>query len=398
LFLWKEAGSRGMKRPHPSIILNLSALAVIVGLIWIDGPAPQDTPANLNMQPAKEMPKRLLEEHRERQVAAVAISSVRLPSPPPIKQNKSIKAPEIAAPLVIPSASVAPSPLRPLEKPKSQTQPVRELQPLAPSKMTEKEPLRQMAVAILPSPKSAPSRPPLLTTMPAPQPMETVKESLPEIRRQPEQANIRKTASLKAEHRPALEDILLAEAVEPVKQVQPVKEVTLSASDIGEGMRLLHQAEEGEPFYFELFWPQEQHQSKRLYGVLNKCYGMESAYLDGQGNLYFPAHGRGNLPAGFSPLLHQVGAAAAEAEERRLQRLKSKYGLDDSASALRVHRRTTHAALLSGLTRLAGRPLSEYKSISGRYEVRDNQLAVSEIMLDRKPVSGRIILGPASCG
>ena len=125
---------------------------------------------------------------------------------------------------------------------------------------------------------------------------------------------------------------------------------------------------------------------------------MESAYLDGQGNLYFPAHGRGNLPAGFSPLLHQVGAAAAAEEERRLQRLKSKYGLDDSASVLRVHRRTTHAALLSGLTRLAGKPLSEYKSISGRYEVRDNQLAVSEIMLDRKPVSGRIILGPASCG
>ena len=131
MFLWKEAGSRGMKRPHPSTILNLSALAVIVGLIWIDGPAPQDTPANLNMQPPKEMPERLMEEHRERQVAAVAISSVRLPSPPPIKQNKSIKAPEIAAPLVPPPASAAPSPsvLQPHEKPKSQTQAVREFSP-----------------------------------------------------------------------------------------------------------------------------------------------------------------------------------------------------------------------------------------------------------------------------
>lgn len=389
-----------MKKPHPSIILNLSALAVLAGLIWIDGPAPQDTTPNINMQPEKVMPERLMEKHPERQAAAVAISSVRLPSPPPAKQNKSIKATEISTPLVPPSASAAPSPsvLQPLEKPKSQTQAVRELQPLTPSKMTEKEPLRKMAVAILPSPKSAPSRTPLLAAMPAPQPRETVKESLPEIRRQPEQASIQKTATPRVEHRPALGDILLAEAEEPVKQVQPVKEVTLSASDIGEGMRLLHQAEEGEPFYFELFWPQDQYQSKRLYGVLNKCYGMESAYLDGQGNLYFPAHGRGNLPAGFSPLLHQVGAAAVAEEERRLQRLKSKYGLDDNASALRIHRRTTHAALLSGLTRLAGKPLAEYKSISGRYEVRDNQLAVSEIMLDRKPVSGRIILGPASCG
>lgn len=388
-----------MKKPHPSIILNLSALAVIAGLIWIDWPAPKDTKPNINMQPPKVMPKRLMEKHPERQAAAVAISSIRLPSPPPVNQNKSKKALEIATPLVPPPTSVAPSPsvLQPLEKPKGQTQPARELQPLTPSKMTEKEPLRQMAVANLPSPKSAPSRTPLLTAMPAPQPIETVKKNLPKIRRQLEQASIRKTATPKAEHRPAQEDILLAEAVEPIKQVQPVKEVTLSASDIGEGMRILHQAEEGKPFYFELFWPQDQYQSKRLYGVLNKCFGMESAYLDGQGNLFFPAHGRGNLPAGFSPLLHQVGAAAAEEEERKLQRLKSKFGLDDSASALRVHRRTTHAALLSGLTQLAGKPLSEYKSISGRYEVRHNQLSVSEIMLDRMPVSGRIILGPSSC-
>lgn len=382
-----------MKEPYPSIILNLSALAVLAGLIWIDGPAPQYTTPNINMQPEKVMPERLMEKHPERQAAAVAISSVRLPSPPPVKQNKSIKAPEIAAPLVTPPASAAPflSVLQPLEKPKSQTQAVRELQPLTPSNMTENEPLRQMAVVILPPPKSALSRRPLLSAMPAPQPMETVMESLPEIVRQPEQASIRKAATPKADHSPVLEDILLADAEEPVK------EVTLSASDIGKGMRLLHQAEEGEPFYFELFWPQDQYQSKLLYGVLNKCYGMASAYLDGQGNLYFPAHGRGNLPAGFSPLLHQVGAAAAAEEERRLQRLKTKYGLDEGASALRVHRRATHAALLYGLTRLAGKPLSEHKSITGRYKLSDNQLAVSEIMLDRKPVSGRIILGPASC-
>src|SRR6056300_1601881 len=117
-----------MKKPHPSIILNLSALAVLAGLIWIDGPAPQDTTPNINMQPEKVMPERLMEKHPERQAAAVAISSVRLPSPPPAKQNKSIKAPEIATPLVPPSAAKAPSPsvLQSLEKPKSQTQAVRE--------------------------------------------------------------------------------------------------------------------------------------------------------------------------------------------------------------------------------------------------------------------------------
>ena len=388
-----------MKNLHPSIILNLSALALIAGLIWADRPTPQETQTNINMQPPKAMPERPIEKQLELK-AAVAVSSVQLPSPPLIRQKKSIDTQTTPAPLGAASASVtsAPSVLQTLERRKKQSKPVKEITPLIPSKMSEKVPVKQMASVILTSPKSASLRTQPITTMPAPQRMEKIKESLKEIQRQPDQTNLRKTEPLKNKNRQAFGDILMADAIQPAKEVQSVKEVTLSANDIGEGMRLLHQAEVGEPFYFELFWPQDRYQSKRLYGVLNKCYGMESAYLDGQGNLYFPAHRRGNLPSGFSPLLHQVGAAAAAEEERRLQRLKSKYGLDDSASALRVHRRTTHGALLSGLTRLAGKPLSEYKSISGRYEVRDNQLAVSEIMLDRKPVSGRIILGPANCG
>ena len=388
-----------MKNLHPSIILNLSALALIAGLIWADRPTPQETQTNINMQPPKAMPERPIEKQLELK-AAVAVSSVQLPSPPLIRQKKSIDTQTTPAPLGVASASVtsAPSVLQTLERRKKQSKPVKEITPLIPSKMSEKVPVKQMASVILTSPKSASLRTLPITTMPAPQRMEKIKESLQEIQRQPDQTNLRKTEPLKNKNRQAFGDILMADAIQPAKEVQSVKEVTLSANDIGEGMRLLHQAEVGEPFYFELFWPQDRYQSKRLYGVLNKCYGMESAYLDGQGNLYFPAHRRGNLPSGFSPLLHQVGAAAAAEEERRLQRLKSKYGLDDSASALRVHRRTTHGALLSGFTRLAGKPLSEYKSISGRYEVRDNQLAVSEIMLDRKPVSGRIILGPANCG
>ena len=388
-----------MKNLHPSIILNLSALALIAGLIWADRPAPQETQTNINRQPPKAMPERPIEKQLELK-AAVAVSSVQLPSPPLIRQKKSIDTQTTPAPLGTAPASVtsAPSVLQTLERRKKHSKPVKELTPLIPSKMAEKESVKQMARVILTSPKSASLRTLPITTMPAPQRMEKIKESLQEIQRQPDQTNLRKTEPLENKNRPTLGDILMSDARHPAKEVQRVKEVTLSANDIGEGMRLLHQAEVGEPFYFELFWPQDRYQSKRLYGVLNKCYGMESAYLDGQGNLYFPAHRRGNLPSGFSPLLHQVGAAAAAEEERRLQRLKSKYGLDDSASALRVHRRTTHGALLSGLTRLAGKPLSEYKSISGRYEVRDNQLAVSEIMLDRKPVSGRIILGPVSCG
>ena len=389
-----------MKKPHPSIILNFSALAVIAGLFWTDRPAPQDTQTNINMQPPKAMPERPLEKQPELKVAAVAISSVQLPSPPPIRQKKSTETQKTPAPLGASPTSATPTPyvLQPLERPKSQSKPVRKLHPLTPSKIVEKEPVKQMTRAILPSPKPASLRTLPITTMPARQRMEKIKESLPEIRRQPDRTNLQKIEPLDYKSRPALGNAPVADAIQPAKEVQPVKEVTLSAADIGEGMRLLHQTEVGKPFHFELFWPQDRYQSKRLYGVLNKCYGMESAYLDGQGNLYFPAHRRGNLPSGFSPLLHQVGAAAAAEEERRLQRLKSKYGLGDSASALRVHRRTTHGALLSGLTRLAGKPLSEYKSISGRYEVRDNQLAVSEIMLDKKPVSGRIILGPASCG
>jgi hypothetical protein len=65
--------------------------------------------------------------------------------------------------------------------------------------------------------------------------------------------------------------------------------------------------------------------------------------------------------------------------------------------ALRVHRRTTHAALLSGLEKLAKKPLSTLDSVSARYHLNKGELFVSDIEFNHVPILGRIILGRSSC-
>ena len=174
--------------------------------------------------------------------------------------------------------------------------------------------------------------------------------------------------------------------------------MTISAADISKGMAILRETEQGMPLNFEIFWPQNRGQSEKLYNLLSSCYGMQSALLDDQGNLYFPAKKKGRLPSGFSPLLHQVKQAAAFHEAQKLNALRERHSLKETAVSLRVHRRTTHAALLSGLERLSNKPLSEFHSISARYVISGGELAVSDIKFNNVSTSGSIVLGGSSCG
>ncbi len=176
------------------------------------------------------------------------------------------------------------------------------------------------------------------------------------------------------------------------------EKLTISAADISQGMAILRETEQGKPLNFEIFWPQERNQSEKLYNLLSSCYGMQSALLDDQGNLYFPAKKKGRLPSGFSPLLHQVKQAAAFGEAQKLNALRKRHSLKHNAVSLRVHRRTTHAALLSGLKRLSNKPLSEFNSISARYEISGRELVITDVKFNDVMTLGRIALGRSTCG
>ncbi len=196
-----------------------------------------------------------------------------------------------------------------------------------------------------------------------------------------------------------LEQPKLTTVSKPSFETRKLQErMTISTADISKGMAILRETEQGKPLNFEIFWPQDRGQSEKLYNLLSSCYGMQSALLDNQGNLYFPAKKKGRLPSGFSPLLHQVKQAAAFREAQRLNALRERHSLNETAVSLRVHRRTTHAALLSGLERLSRRPLSEFHSISARYEISGGELAVSDIKFNNVSTSGSIALGGSSCG
>ena len=225
------------------------------------------------------------------------------------------------------------------------------------------------------------------------QPIEIAQSSVPSS------SKLNLDAVLRAPKKVELEQPKLNTVSKPSFETGKLQErMTISAADISKGMAILRETEQGKPLNFEIFWPQDRGESEKLYNLLSSCYGMQSALLDDQGNLYFPAKKKGRLPSGFSPLLHQVKQAAAFREAQKLDALRERHSLNNTAVSLRVHRRTTHAALLSGLERLSSRPLSEFHSISARYEMSGGELAVSDIKFNNVSTSGSIALGGSSCG
>lgn len=349
-----------MKRTYLAVFMNISALLIFASLIMPDNSEP------LSMQIQKTTGQR--EKPSILSMAKpVAISSIKMP---PLPEQKVKHSEQQLSLLKL-------QPIKKAEIGQNKTEVEKHLKVSSFSKFKAKNTYKLGALHPVTDKQHHPS----LTPLPRPQPKQALdNKSENEVR-------IKKSLS-KTIEQPALT---------PIQAKKFEREVAISANDISRGMVILSDAEEGETLNFELFWPQDRYQSEILYSILSNCYGMQSALLDDVGNLYFPAQKRGNLPSGFSPLLHQVSQVAAPVEGQKLQALRKKHKLTETTMALRVHRRTTHAALLSGLEKLAKKPLSTLDSVSARYHLNKGELFVSDIEFNHVPMLGRIILGRSSC-
>ena len=351
-----------MKKGHGTLLLNVLALAIVTGLIIYEKPKSQNK--HTPLVEAKKAGTTALSGTNP-----VTMSTAKMPPMPRHLDNHNESQ----------SSSVKPV-LKQREEPdRNNTNLALKLEPLRPND-EKQEKLEKADVLSALKPKSTRQSLGSLSPMAAPV---IERSTVKKAGLQPVSPKAASTASLPT---------VSKQKREPENRLLP------SSTDISKGMAILREAEKGNALNFELYWPQGQRQAERLYGLLSACYGMQSALLDEQGNLYFPASKRGNLPSGFSPLLHQVGQAAAHAEAEKLNTLREKHSLNETVASLRVHRRATHHALLSGLEKLADRPLSEFGSISARYEISKGELTIPDIQLDKVPKPGRIVLGPSNCG
>ena len=181
--------------------------------------------------------------------------------------------------------------------------------------------------------------------------------------------------------------------------------VRSSAPEVRKGRKLLKLLEHGKGPTIEITWPRNEAERARLFGYLSACYGMQTALLDGNGQLYVEGGRRGrrweiNLDR-FSGFVRRPDGIIAPAERRAAEKVRRYHGLIPAAHVVRIFPRVVDAALLGGLKRLMGDAYAGARTIRGHYRITQGGLVVEAINYDNRNVLGAISFPPvggSSCG
>jgi len=286
-------------------------------------------------------------------------------------------------------------------------------------KLLAKRPLIEETI-VAPSP--APAAPSQSLTLPAPPPPPP---SGPKPVAKPQAHPPQQEPQVKPEQPPATPAEKTAEPVKPVPAEKPVKAVMqkvepktpaaviekaqpapkpaprettikVTHAQTATGRALLRVLEYGKGPQVEIAWPQRAQARDRLFDRLQRCFGMENAVMDGQGNLY-----RGEEPRGvrweinldrYSGFLRQAAGRLPSAEQRLRRKIIAHHGTGRGAALVRIFPRRVDASLLGGLRAVLGGNYQASSSIQARYDLQDGAVVVRDIRVNGRRVDGVIAL------
>ncbi len=182
----------------------------------------------------------------------------------------------------------------------------------------------------------------------------------------------------------------------PAPKREPVSRPGVHAA--AKGRVLLRVLEHGKGPAIEIAWPSRRGSRRDLTRLLQRCYGMELALMDGQGRLYADQGRRGqiwrpNLDL-YSGFVRHTSGVLPESERRAEAAIRARHGR--RGDLVHIFPRRVDALLLGGIRNLAGAKYSQASSIRARYEVRNRRVLVSRIDIDGQTTPGAIDLGAAA--
>ncbi len=182
----------------------------------------------------------------------------------------------------------------------------------------------------------------------------------------------------------------------PGSKPEPVSHPGVHAA--AKGRVLLRVLEHGKGPAIEIAWPSRRGSRRHLTRLLQRCYGMELALMDGQGRLYADQGRRGqiwrpNLDL-YSGFVRHTSGVLPESERRAEAAIRARHGR--RGDLVHIFPRRVDALLLGGIRNLAGASYGQASSIRARYEVRNRRVLVSGIDIDGQTTRGAIDLGAAA--
>lgn len=189
-------------------------------------------------------------------------------------------------------------------------------------------------------------------------------------------------------------DPSLATAVSAPPPEQP-SALRPSPADIRTGRALLQLLEAGKGPVITIDWPEGAITRDKLARKLERCYGMEIALLDQEGQLY-RANSSGqeefNLDR-WSGFLRVSSGKVSQFEQAREDDLRQQHGRHNSLQTVRLFPRQIDAALLAGLANHLGSEYQGAQEIRLAYELTDShQVIVRLIEADEQARKGLLVL------
>lgn len=178
----------------------------------------------------------------------------------------------------------------------------------------------------------------------------------------------------------------------------PEPEVIVEPTDvqIAEGRALLKVLEHGKGPLIEIAWPASSERRESLYRAFQNCYGMENALMSRDGDLFRFQDPRArrweiNLDR-YSGFIREAAGHLPRAEQSRLKDIERRHGRLYDATPVRVFPRALDARLLGALSQMVGAGYDKSQSIQARYHLEGNRVAITDVHVDGRKLSGRINL------
>ncbi len=256
------------------------------------------------------------------------------------------------------------------------------------------KPEARAAVVVLPSPPEPPSRVQAVRVEP---PEAVAGEASSDSKNEPQVSPENQPVAVRAKSPVQATGETETTTPEPEEQTSGAlptfpEEITVDRQAVQEGRVLLVMLAEGKGPNIEIAWPNDGKSREKLYRLLSSCYGMKSAILRGNGELFI-AEGKPGKPWEinrdyYSSLLREPRGRVAAVERRAVERIEAYHGV--RGTAVRVLPRVVDAGIVGALFGLSGSETRQDVAITAHYDFDERGLVVSGISVAGRPIRGTL--------
>ena len=181
------------------------------------------------------------------------------------------------------------------------------------------------------------------------------------------------------------------------RRIVPPSEIHIQQANLLRGQQALNKVIGEGGLDMEIFWPPTAQQSEYLYKVMTQCFGMQSAVIDDEGDLFFISGKDRGSHTGFSPLLRKIMQPAGRDEVKVIDEIVKRNAISGSYTPVRIFSKLVDARLVNGVAQMTGNVIHPQSVVRANYVVDQGRVYISNITHDGVRSSGRLLLANGSC-